>query len=281
MTTLIIPKHHQTAGFFSCCSSILRNIIKSINNDTIPIDLDTTGLFHLYKKSIHNDIRKNFFYINNSIEIVKTHTVIELTTSKIEDQFSEYSLLNFKDINTIINKYFNPSPLIEHLINTLISEYTINYDNTCVIRYRGTDKSIETVKPAYDEFIKKALQIKEKNPFIQFLIVTDETEFLHTCLMNLPDCIHFKELQTVSSSTGRGVHNSCDVSKDIYYFLASIYIVSKCKYVITTSGNCDIWIALFRGNAKGLIQHVHHKEFIYGVKNDNYTNTSIWYDNIL
>jgi len=281
MTTLIIPKHHQSAGFFSCCSSILRNLIKAINNESIPTDLDTTGLFHLYKKSINTDIRKNFFSINSSIEINKADKPIELSSSKSEDQFSDYNLINFKSINPIINKYFNPSPLIDHVINKLLSTYSINYENVCVIRYRGTDKVIETVKPAYDEFINKALQVKEKNPSIQFLILTDETEFLHKCLTNLPDCIYFKELKTVSSSIGRGVHNSCDVSKDIYYFLASIYIASKCKYIITTSGNCDIWIALFRGNAKGILQYVHHKEFIYGVKNDDYTNNSIWYNNIL
>ncbi len=281
MSTLVIPKHHPTAGFFSCCSTILRHLIKSINNGIIPTDVNTTDLFHLYKRNTTSDIRNNFFSIDVFIEDRSFSKFTQLTSSTSEDQFSDYSLINFKEINPIINKYFAPSLVIKHIIETLTSKYSIDYENTCVIRYRGTDKVIETVKPAYDEFITKALEIKEKNPSIRFLILTDETEFLSKCLINLPDCIYFKELKTVSSTTGRGVHNSCDVSKDIFYFLGSIFIASKCKYVITTSGNCDIWIALFRGHANGILQYVHHKEYIYGVKNADFTSTSIWYNNIL
>lgn len=281
MDKLIIPKHLPSAGFFSCCSVILHNIIKSINNGYIPTDLDTTGHFHLYKKSINTDIRTNFFSINNSIQITKPDIPIELSSYKYDYQFSEYNLINFKSINSIINKYFNPSPLINHIINTLTLKYSINYENICVIRYRGTDKVIETVKPQYDEFISKALQVKQKYPSIQFLILTDETEFLNYCIVNLPECIYFKELLTVSSSVGLGVHMNYNASKDIYYFVASIFIASKCKYIITTSGNCDLWITLFRGNANGMLQYIHHKDYIYGDKNDQYTNTSIWYDNIL
>lgn len=275
MSTLIIPKHVESAGFFSCCSVILSNIIKSINNGIIPAELDCKDLFHLYKNNSLGDIRQNFFSINTDI-LYSSFTSI---TTNV-DQFSDYSLINFSEITPIIKKYFTPSPIINRIIDNLISTYIINYDNTCVIRYRGTDKVLETVKPDYDEFINKAKLIKDKFPSIKFLILTDESEFLNKCIENIPDCIYFKELKTISSKLGRGIHNSCNASKDIYYFLASIYIASKCKYIVTTSGNCDIWISLFRGNANGILQHIHHKEYIYGIKHDKYTNTTIWYDNI-
>ena len=38
-------------------------------------------------------------------------------------------------------------------------------------------------------------------------------------------------------------------------YLAITIIMSKCKYIICGSGNCDIWIMLYRGNNKNVIQN--------------------------
>jgi len=41
------------------------------------------------------------------------------------------------------------------------------------------------------------------------------------------------------------------------YYLAITNIMSKCKYVICgSSGNCSIWIALYRENADNIIQYM-------------------------
>ena len=33
-------------------------------------------------------------------------------------------------------------------------------------------------------------------------------------------------------------------------------IISKCKYIICSSGNCSIWMMFYRGNNKNIIQHI-------------------------
>jgi hypothetical protein len=40
------------------------------------------------------------------------------------------------------------------------------------------------------------------------------------------------------------------------YYLAITIIMSKCKYVICGSGNCSIWIMLYRGNNKNVCQYL-------------------------
>jgi hypothetical protein len=47
-------------------------------------------------------------------------------------------------------------------------------------------------------------------------------------------------------------HNNCHFSK---LYLAITIIMSKCKYIICGSGNCSIWIMLFRGHAKDVYQN--------------------------
>ena len=46
------------------------------------------------------------------------------------------------------------------------------------------------------------------------------------------------------------------------YFLAIIIIMSKCKYIICGSGNCSLWIILYRGNVKNVWQHLKDKWII-------------------
>ena len=283
LNTHIKISHVASAGFFSCCTKILYTVINSINNNIIPTIIDATNIFHLYKKSGQTNILGNFFntkYLSDTADIID-NTPIVLSSTTNEHQFSNYQLINFASINPIIGRYFLPSPLIGHIIDTLLTKYSIDYTNTCVIRYRGTDKKVETSVPNYSEFIEKALKIKSNNPDIRFLVLTDETEFLNECIKAIPDIIYIKEMATISSAVGRGIHNSTiDVSRDIYFFLASIYIASKCKYIITTSGNCDIWIILFRGHCRGVLQYLEHKQYIYGVKNSEYSGRPIWYDSI-
>lgn len=36
--------------------------------------------------------------------------------------------------------------------------------------------------------------------------------------------------------------------------MAVLKIMSRCKHVIISSGNCDLWTVLFRGNAKNVTQ---------------------------
>jgi hypothetical protein len=38
------------------------------------------------------------------------------------------------------------------------------------------------------------------------------------------------------------------------YYLAITILMSRCKNIICGTGNCSIWIALYRGNANGMQQ---------------------------
>jgi hypothetical protein len=51
------------------------------------------------------------------------------------------------------------------------------------------------------------------------------------------------------------VDRACDDAfKFSKLYLAITIVMSKCPYIICGSGNCSIWIALFRGSAKGMQQ---------------------------
>jgi hypothetical protein len=43
------------------------------------------------------------------------------------------------------------------------------------------------------------------------------------------------------------------------YYLAITIIMSKCNYIICGSGNCSLWIMLYRGNANNVCQFLNDK----------------------
>ena len=43
------------------------------------------------------------------------------------------------------------------------------------------------------------------------------------------------------------------------YFLAITVIMSRCKYVVCGSGNCSLWIMLYRKNTNNVYQYLNGK----------------------
>ena len=91
----------------------------------------------------------------------------------------------------------------------------------------------------------------KSNPNILFLIQSDETEFINFMSKQFKNnSFYFKdEIRHIQK---------CDTNVDILmqytnyefskYYLAITVLMSKCKYIICGSGNCSIWIMLYRGN---------------------------------
>ena len=74
---------------------------------------------------------------------------------------------------------------------------------------------------------------------------------------NLKNIIIIDENRT--SYTSKGIHYEQSLSTNYYdmlNFLSTIIILSKCKYIICSSGNCSIWIMLYRGHNKNVIQYL-------------------------
>jgi hypothetical protein len=66
-------------------------------------------------------------------------------------------------------------------------------------------------------------------------------------------------LENSTSSTSTGIHfekNNNENYNDIQYLLSTFLIISKCKYIICSSGNGSIWIMFYRGNAINVYQNL-------------------------
>lgn len=249
----------RDAGFFCCCSSRLTHIAGFINfHNKWPDSVDTSMQFKWYKndKNKNRDITFKYFENYNNVTDVN---IIHPINYHWQYQYTNYSELDYKSITPLIKKYFSPSIEIKEIINNIEKKYDLIYENICVLFYRGNDKNRETIKCSYDEYLNYANELLKKNNRLIFLIQSDETEFIEFMTNKYPNnSLFFKdEIRHMKKCD-----NTVDIvlsSQNYEYskkFLAITIIMSKCKYIICGSGNCDKWIMLFRGNNKDVIQNL-------------------------
>jgi hypothetical protein len=232
-------------GFFSCCSVKLENIAEYINSNLkFPDSVDGSLTFNWYKEK-DND--------NDITPIVERIYLYE---------FHNYSLLDYDSITPIIKKYFSPSKNILKIMEDMETKYKIDYNNICVLFYRGNDKNRETLICDYSEYLVYANSILEINPNILFLIQSDETEFINFISERFPNnSFYFNdEIRHVPKCNSTVDHIMKDKNPVFSkYYLAITIIMSKCKYIICGSGNCSFWIMLYRGNSNNVIQNLNNR----------------------
>lgn len=248
----------HNAGFFSCCSVKLTEIVKFINsNKRLPDNVDSSEQFILYKKEEMRNKDITFDYFEH-YENVPDVNIIHPISYNWHHQFVNYANLDYKCITPLIKKYFSPSVKINEIVNTIEKKYNIVHDNTVAVYYRGTDKTKETRLASFDDFYNQIIKIVNINENIKIVIQTDSSQFI--------DYINKKKMKNVviidenkTSYTNKGIHNeqsSYTNYYDMLNFLSTIIILSKCKYIICSSGNCSNWTMLYRGNNVNVIQYL-------------------------
>ena len=265
--TLVVTST-ENAGFFSECSLRLEKVLEYYSGITRPpTTIDSSQQFGLYKPTDcppEKSIIEKFFLEKVNGKISFFHPI----PFKQSDQFTDYRKLVLKDIQPFIRRYFTPSATIDDIVSDLQKRYKIRYDNTCVLFYRGNNKSTETMLPEYDDYIDKAKEILARAPKTQFLIQSDETEFLQAMEAALPNTIYFTdEIRHIRRS-----NTSVDFvsqEENYYYaqqFLAIMILMSRCQDIVCGSGYCSMWLVFFRGLAereKGVMEGI--QQYLNGV----------------
>lgn len=253
---------NQVAGFFSCCSIRLHKITNYFNeNKQLPEFVDSSRSFTWYRPEgrKNEDVLYDYFENNTTDEILFSRNI----NYHWDDQFIDYRTVDYDGLRPFIKKYFTPTPEIFKIIDSLENKYELtDYKNICVLFHRGNDKITETKLCDYRETIEKARDIQANNPDIQFLIQSDETEFIELMTQVFPNSFYFKdEIRHIKKHNrgqvdkiGLGANsNNYNFAK---YYLAITIIMSKCNFIVCGSGNCSVWIMFYRNNANNVYQYL-------------------------
>jgi len=258
MNTTIILVNHD-AGLFSTTTIILFNIINYFKNKGInPTCIDSSQTFTWYRNS-NNNIFFDFFKIKN-INILDNKSLEYFDYELRGDlQFKKYDDFNLDIYFKYVDVYFNLSDKVMNIYNNIINKYNLNFDNICVLFLRGNDKATECKIPSYDKYIEKGNELLKSNPDLKFLIQSDEKEFINEMTINFPNNVVFNdEIRIINKNNNQMVDNHGKTPeinhKFALNFLAIVYIMSKCKYIICNSGNISLWILLYRKHLNNYFQ---------------------------
>jgi len=242
MADLVIPKHE--AGFFSSCSVQLEKIVQHFNkNKRCAESVDRSQQFSWYKPA-EASIEEYFEPVPTTIRYGRWIHYEHYY------QFLNYKTLDLKSLQPFIKKFFTPSKQIRDIVTGLEQKYNIDYEKTFVVFYRGNDKVTETQLGTYDDFIRPAKEFQAAHPEWKCLVQTDETEFLERALREIPNAFCFQdEIRHIPRTAETTVdrifkETNFQFSKN---FLAITLIMAKSAHVFCGTGNCSLWIALYRG----------------------------------
>ena len=231
-------------------------------NKKLPEHVDSSKQFQWYKPANSNaDVTFDFFEHYNNKDIDGSLFVKGLKFSH-EYQFADYSTLQYKLLSPYVGKYFYPSKQVLDIAKNLKRKYDITFSNTCVLLYRGNDKNRETKICRPEEYLSLAEKILLKNKNNRLWIQSDETEFIEVMLKEFgdkcfglwEDCRHIKRC-----------NSSVDIQmkKDNHFysknFLAITALMANCKKIVCGTGNCSLWVMLYRGGTAGVFQNLNGK----------------------
>jgi hypothetical protein len=233
------------------------------NYKTLPFHVDSSEQFDLYKTE-KGDITSVYFENYNDINIPIQY-IKNIPIDYWNYQLTNYKLYDYLSVCPFVKKYFSPSLEIRNIQKDLLNDYNIQTNNCIAIYYRGTDKINETKIGDFNIYLDKLNEVlsinnatnenKTNENKMQVFIQTDSGPFLDFMKQNYPDIIYFRNNKT--SYTNGGIHYESSKSenhRDAKYLLASLLIISNCKYIICSSGNVSLWSLLYRGNANNVYQ---------------------------
>lgn len=252
----------HVSGFFSCCSIRLEGIINYFNDHSyqLPKRVDSREQWNWYRPPSfpsEQDMAFEYFVQYDDVhDNFPTHTV----SYHHDHQFVDYRILSYDDLRPFIRKYFSLSPTVQSLAVGIASKYALQPDVTCVLFYRGNDKCRETSLCAYADMFEQADALLQQHPACKFLIQSDETEFLQQSVHRYGEraVVFWDEIRHMPRNPGTTV-DACPPQYNTPYsknFLAIVYLMAQCRWIVCTSGNCSVFTMYYRGCATNVRQYL-------------------------
>lgn len=252
----------HNAGFFSCCSVALTDIMIDFNQNKGLADIvDRTQQYEHYKLSKGENLIPVYF--DEQPDPIPYNGEVRLTTDKTFYQFSDYRLLCFDEVKPFMDKFFTPSDYVMSIVRHYEEKYQIDYENTCGVFFRGNDKNRETKIAPHGEFIQQTRLLEYQLGLdsveaanLRYWVLPDEPEFWDAFRAVYSEHSITPDELPMCHNKNSAMFLELPQSDRADYgakFLAAVIVMSRCKHLITHSGNCGMWAVLYRGN----IDNVH------------------------
>lgn len=235
-------------GFFSCCSTLMFDMARLQGRQN---SISTKFSFRYSRDEEMTCILGEYFLPpDNQIKQIESGSVSE-------DLYhhSRYESLDIDEFVPYLNKYFRTNDKVKQWEDWFVKKYAIDFDRTIVLSYRGTDKYIELELQPVQRYLEHAKMLLQENPGYRLLVQTDQKQVQDRVMSEVGDRGLF--IEELPATTGRhGVHEILQADKVEFSqkMLAAVKLMSKCKHLITHTGNVAFWTVLYRGHCNNVVQ---------------------------
>jgi len=261
--------NNWNCGFYSNTSQSFCSLLLCLNQGIVPDKIDHTRGFFYYKRNPTTDLYPVFYKLGLDKSKMPIKKNLHIPSSNITS-VDEIKLYNFNDYTSILNCFFSPADEIVDMKKKLIKKYNINLEKTIAVYYRSTDKGQEVTIPNKEYVMACTKKLLERHPDSRVLIQTDATQCKDYFKQELQEkCFYFDEAGTTETNTG--MHNiiyyssKSDPTLQAQIFDAIVRIIADCKYVVNHTGNCGLFVDLYRGNMDNVFKYDHTGNFIVNI----------------
>lgn len=240
-------------GFYSNQTQVFLSLLILLSHGIEPDCINYSMGFKRFKSDKDRDIFPDFYKIdpNKKVKLFKKAGIPD-------ENKKQFGLYEFDYYNQIVNKFFNPSDVVLQRKNYLIEKYNIIPEETISVLYRGTDKYTEVRLAHPTSYLNVVKELLEITKFKKVLVQTDQSQVLDYFKSELGDMvICFDETPHTSGQDAMNTvmeNEGKDTMDWMQWFDAALRCVSDCACVVNHTGNCGLWMNLYRGNINNVFQ---------------------------
>lgn len=248
---------HQS-GFFSTCTVALWNIAEVLERTgEMPRRIDFSRAFRWFRNAEQTRDASDMyplFFRPGAVDATRGLTWLPRVR-----YHGLYRWIDYRRFGLVIERYFQPSEKARAFQSKWIARYDIDSAKTIAVVYRGTDKSTELALASPLAYVDQARKILERHPDFRILIQTDELAVRDLFVQEFGSRCFFIEDMPVSRH-GVVVHELDDASlqRDRGEFgvmlVAVTELLSRAAFVVNHTGNLALWVCLWRGHSRGVVQ---------------------------
>lgn len=228
------------SGATSCLSVRLHDVAKFIHEMGIPLGIDSSEQFGMYKDYPGQDVSALVFDEYQP-------KVCPYVGFDHGWQYGWYDSVQIENLSKMASVYCP----IKKEIHQRANDWFYNVRDRVCILYRGNDKSLEIPRTNYQAMVEMALATGED----KFLVQTDEEDFYQFFKERFPDTVCFNELPRIRKNPDSYVMPRENKSGFCVDFITALIAISKAEKLILNTGNTGLWTMIFRGHANNVWQY--------------------------
>jgi len=239
-------------GFYSNQTQAFLSTLILLSHGIFPDRIDYSMGFKRFKSDPERDIFPDFYRIDQTKKVTPKNIILP------DENRKQFEIYDFEYYNQVVKRFFNPSGIVADRWQMLTEKYEIDPEKTVSVLYRGTDKCTEVRLAPPEDYLNAVKQILDQTPANRVLVQTDQTQVLDYFKSELGNMVvSFSE---TPSTSGKDAMNTVmenegkDTMDWMQWFDAALRCVAECSYVVNHTGNCGLWMNLYRGNVDNVFQ---------------------------